>query len=383
MKARLAVKHLRESAFVVSLCVIWLTIGWIARGWLQPSDGLVVEQARQVLRDSYPSMAPSDRELNYAAIRGMLEKTKDPYAQLMEPEVAKAYLSQVAGTLGVVGIHPVKRNGQIIADQVFPGQAADRAGLKSGDTILSVDGVNFDDTVTEAQAAMMYIAGPIGTTAHFVVQRGHEVMSFDVVRQNNTLVTSKMLDDSIGYLFLSAFTQDAPLKYRAALQELLKHDPKALIWDLRDNRGGSVEAAQEILSFFIKNGLLFTAELKGPTQRPFVAQGDAFITSIPVVVLVNGQTASSAEAAAAAIQELKRGTLVGAQTYGKSEIQTTLPLGDGSMLHYSIGKMLSPTGQWHQGRGVTPDIVVNDERGTQSDAILESAVNYLRQNLTP
>ena len=187
----------------------------------------------------------------------------------MEPAVGQAYLSNVAGTLGIVGIHPVKRNGQIIADQVLPGQAADRAGLKSGDIILSVDGVNFDDNMTEAQAAMLHMAGPVGTTAHFVVQRGREIMSFDVVRQAKTLVTSRMLDDRIGYLFLSAFTQNAPQKVRAALQDLLKQNPKALIWDLRDNRGGSIEAAQQIISYFIKDGLLFTVELKGATQQPF------------------------------------------------------------------------------------------------------------------
>ena len=380
MKSRLPAKRLKELVFLVALCIIWFFIGWITRGWLQPSDSLV-EQARQALKDSYPATALESQELNYAAIRGMLERIGDPYAELMEPAVGQAYLSNVAGTLGIVGIHPVKRDGQIIADQVLPGQAADRAGMKSGDIILSVDGVNFDDNMTEAQAAMLHMAGPVGTLAHFVVQRGLEVMSFDVERQSNTLVTSRMLDDEIGYLFLPAFTQDAPQKVGAALQDLLKHHPKALIWDLRDNRGGSIAAAQQIMSDFIKDGLLFTVELKGPTQKPFIAQGNEFVTDLPVVVLVNDQTASMAEAAAAAIQERRRGTLIGVQTHGKSEMQTTLSLGDGSLLHFSIGKLLSPTGQWYQGRGITPDVVVDDVRGAQSDKVLESAIDYLRRNL--
>ncbi len=380
MKTRLRPKHLKEFVFVAALCIVWFFIGWIARGWLQPADG-VVEQARQALRDSYPSQAPESQELNYAAIRGMLERIGDPYAELMEPAVGQAYLSNVAGTLGIVGIHPVKRDGQIIADQVMPGQAADRAGLKSGDIILSVDGVAFDDKMTEAQAAMLHMAGPVGTLAHFVVQRGPEVLSFDVERQSNTLVTSRMLDGGIGYLFLSAFTQDAPQQVRAALQDLLKQHPQALVWDLRDNRGGSVAAAQQIMSYFIKDGPLFTVELKGPAPKPFVAQGNEFITDLPVVVLVNDQTASMAEAAAAAIQERRRGVLVGTQTHGKSEMQTTLALGDGSLLHFSIGKLLSPTGQWYQDRGLTPDVVVDDVRAAQSDKVLESAIDYLRRNL--
>jgi carboxyl-terminal processing protease len=381
MKSRIAVKRPREIVFVVALCIVWFLIGWISRGQLQPSDSLLVEQARQVLKNSYPSVAPEDRELSYAAIRGMLERIADPYAELMEPAVGQAYLSNFAGTLGVVGIHPVKRNGQIIADQVLPGQAADQAGLKSGDVILSVDGVSLDENVTEAQVAMRYMAGPVDTTAHFVIQRGHEMMSFDVVRQDTTLVTSRMLGNGIGYLSLSAFTQKAPQELGAALQDLMKHNLKALIWDLRDNRGGSIEAAQQILSHFIKDGLLFTVELKGPTHKQFVALGSAFAADVPVVVLVNDQTASAAEAAAAAIQELRRGTLVGVQTHGKSEIQTTISLDDGSMLHFSIGKLLSPSGQWYQGRGVKPDVVVGDQRGAQADAILEAAVEYIHLKL--
>ena len=381
MKSRLPAKRLKELALVAALCLVWFLIGWIVRGWLQPAGGLLVEQARQMLKDSYPAEAPEDRVLDYAAIRGMLERTGDPYAELMEPAVGQVYLSNVAGTLGIVGIHPVKRDGQIVADQVLPGQAADRAGLKSGDIILSVDGVSFDDQMTEAQAAMLHMAGPIGAVAHFVVKRGSAVMSFDVVRQENTLVTSRMLDDEIGYLFLSAFTQNAPQKVKAALQDLLKHNPKALVWDLRDNRGGSIAAAQQIISYFVKDGLLFTVELKGPASKPFVAQGDQFVTDLPVVVLVNDETASAAEAAAAAIQDHRRGTLVGVQTHGKSEIQTTPALGDGSLLHFSIGKLLSPNGQWYQDRGITPEVLVNDERDAQSDKALEAAVDYLRRNL--
>jgi carboxyl-terminal processing protease len=237
--------------------------------------------------------------------------------------------------------------------------------------------------MTEAQAAMLHLAGPIGSTAHLVVQRGTEQLEFDVTRQDKTQVSARMLDDSTGYLFLSAFTDTAPQKISAALEDLLQQHPKAIIWDLRDNRGGSTEAAQKILSNFIQDGLLFTAELKGGTPKQFLAQGSAIVSTAPIVVLVNGETYSSAEAAAAAIQERKRGVIIGAQTHGKSEIQTSVPLSDGSLLHYSIGKMLSPTGQWYQGRGLTPNVVVKDERDGPSDAILGAAVEYVRQNLTP
>jgi carboxyl-terminal processing protease len=382
MRSQTASKRIREIALIIVLCLVWFLIGWLARGWLLAPDANLVEEARQNLKNVYPSDVPNDRELTYAAIRGMLDRIEDPYAQLMDPAVGRAYLTDFAGTSGAVGVSPVKRNGHIVVDQVFPGQAADRAGLKSGDVILSVNGVSFDEDMTEAQAAMLHIAGPVGTIAHFVVQRGSDILNLDVPRQDKTLVVSRMLDDEVGYLFLSAFTQNAPLKFSPALRDLLQQHPKALILDLRDNRGGSMEAAQQIVSDFIEEGLLFTVELKGATQKQFLAQGDAVAPDIPLVVLVNKETYSSAEAAAAAIQERERGKLIGAQTHGKAEVQTTVPLGDGSLLHYTIGKILSPMNHWYQGRGLTPDVVVNDERNGQSDAILESALSYLRQHLT-
>ena len=382
MGSQMASKRFKELALIIVLCLVWFLIGWLARGWLLSPDAVLVEEARRNLRNAYPSEVPNDRELTYVAIRGMLDRIEDPYAQLMDPAVGQAYLADFAGTSGAVGMSPVKRDGRIVVGQVFPGQAADRAGLRSGDVILSVNGVRFDEDMTEAQVAMLHMAGPIGTIAYFVVQRGSDVLEFEVTRQAKTLVTSRMLDNEIGYLFTSAFTQKAPQKVSAVLQDLLKQHPKALIWDLRDNRGGSMDAAQQIVSYFIEDGLLFTAELKGGTSKQYLAQGDAVAGSIPLVVLVNNETYSSAEAAAAAIQERQRGVVIGTKTHGKSEIQTTMPLGDGSQLHYTIGKILSPTGQWYQDRGVTPDVVVSDERDAQSDAILESAVAYLRQKLT-
>ena len=379
MRPQTVSKRFKEIAFVLILCLVWFLIGWFARGRLMSPEAALVDETRQTLKNAYPSNAPGDRDLTYAAIRGMLDRIGDPYAQLLEPAVGQAYLADFAGTSGAVGLSPVKRNGHIEVGQVFPGQAADRAGLRSGDVILSVNGVSFDKDMTEAQAAMLHLAGPVGTTAHLVIQRGSDILEFDIPRQDKTLVVSRMLDDEIGYLFLSAFTQNAPQKVSLALQDLLKQHPKALILDLRDNRGGSMDAAQQIISYFIKDGLLFTAELKGATQKQFLAQGDAVAADIPLAVLVNSETYSAAEAAAAAIQERQRGVLIGVRTHGKSEIQTTVALGDGSLLHYTIGKILSPTGHWYQDQGVTPDIVVNDERSAQSDAILESAVNYIRQ----
>jgi C-terminal processing protease CtpA/Prc len=141
-----------------------------------------------------------------------------------------------------------------------------------------VNGVSFDNDMTEAQAAMLHMAGPVGTIAHFVVQRGDDTLGFDVMRQDKTLVTARMLDDETVYLFLSAFTQNAPQKVSAALHDLLEQHPKALIWDLRDNRGGS--GPRSDYRYFIDRGLRSADE--GRPQQQFLARGDAVAAAIPV-----------------------------------------------------------------------------------------------------
>jgi carboxyl-terminal processing protease len=151
-----------------------------------------------------------------------------------------------------------------------------------------------------------------------------------------------------------------------------------LIWDLRSNGGGSMQAAQEILSYFIEEGLLFVAELKGGEQRPFVASGDGVAAKVPLLVLIGERTYSSAETAAVAIQERQRGTLIGETTYGKGTIQKTEPLIEDCMLQMTIARWLSPTGEWYEGRGVAPDIVVNDDEDTDEDEVLQFAVDYIK-----
>ena len=113
MRPQTASKRIKETAFILVLCLVWFLIGWLARGWLQSPDAALVDETRQNLKNAYPSNVPDDRDLTYAAIRGMLDRIEDPYAQLLEPAVGQAYLADFAGTSGAVGMSPVKRDGRI------------------------------------------------------------------------------------------------------------------------------------------------------------------------------------------------------------------------------------------------------------------------------
>ncbi len=369
-------KKITNAVLLLLIAATWFLIGWTVRSWRLGPDVILVEQARQKLLSQYPGELPTSRELTYAAIRGMLRQVGDPHAALFEPSISQRFWDDFRGQSGTIGLYAEPLNGEIVVSVVFPGEPADQAGLRPGDVVLSVDGVEFDDTATAAEVQLL-IRGPVGAAAHFVIRRDQEILEFDPVRQERLIAEARMLDDQVGYLAQYTFTANASEKVKQALEMLLAQGSKALVWDLRSNGGGSMLAAQEVLSYFIENGLLFTAELKGGERKPFLANGDGIAAEIPLVVLVGEHTISSAETAAAAIKDRERGILIGSTTFGKGTIQTTDPLIEDSMLHMTVAKWLSPNGQWFDGRGVTPDILVNDNADTEQDEVLQYALDYV------
>jgi carboxyl-terminal processing protease len=360
------------------LSAIWLLIGWTLRGYVQDIEISLVEQARQHLLSQYAGESPSSRELSYAAIRGMLGRSTDPYAALLKADLSQRYLDDLNGLTGGVGVIAASQNGGMVVTSVVPGDPADLAGLRAGDVILGVDGVVFSEYTSESEAALL-IRGPVGTTANLLVQRGDEILWLKPMRKERQIASANMLGGGIAYLEQYNFSPPSVSLVKSYLELLLKVNPTGLIWDLRTNAGGSMDATQEILSFFLEDKLLFIAELNGGEQQEFFAGNQGIATQIPLVLLVGTQTYSSAEMAAAAIQTHGRGVLIGETTYGKSATQTTVPLVDGSLLKYTIAYWLSPNGESFNLRGVPPDIIVHDNPDTPEDEVLEYALEYLRQ----
>lgn len=385
MKMRITKRQVINFTFFLILCVVWFMIGWIMRERLFANqmgpEITLVEHVRERLLTDYPDESLTTRELTYAAIRGMLRHSKDPHGALFEPAMSQRFGDDFAGRSGIVGLSIETQCGQILISEVAPDDPADQVGLLPGDIILAVDGVEFDENTTATEVSLL-IRGPVDVPAHFVVRRGEEILNFDPVRRERTIVSAQMLDTEIAYVAQSAFTTNVPQEMKEALQELLDQHPQGLIWDLRGNGGGSMQATQKVLSYFIEDGLLFTAELKGGKEEPFIAQeGEGIAADIPLVVLIDEYTYSAGETAAATIMERERGILVGGTTYGKGTINATFPLIEDCMLQMTIAKWLSPTGEWYNERGVPPDIFVDDDPNTDKDEILQFAIDYIRQNL--
>lgn len=376
MKVNIQRKQLFKVLGILTLCVVSFGAGiWINERRGSADERLIDAAYRLVSNDSLFNQQ-TGRELSYAAIRGMLGTIDDPYAELIEPEAAHNFTNTFTGQTGVVGLYAENKAEQVVISIVFPNGPADNAGLRVGDVILAIDGINLDKDADSSETGLM-IRGLPGSTVHLKILRDSQVLEYDLIRQTREFVASRMLPEGIGYITLNAFNRTASQQMKQALEALMVQKPIGLIWDLRNNEGGDMQAAQDILSYFIEDGLLFSAELTRGRTVEFRAKGDAIAAEIPLVVLMDQTSYSAAETCAAAIAETGRGKTIGSNSFGKGVIQATVPLLDDTLLQMTIAKWRSPKGEWYQERGVQPQIEVIDDPATETDELMQNAVETL------
>jgi carboxyl-terminal processing protease len=377
MIKRILKKHWFNILGILILCGVFFGIGWwVNEGSGDPNEKLLIAAFQEISSNSFFN-SQSGQQLANAAIRGMLGTINDPYAALIEPQAAQNLQNTFSGKTGVVGLYTTIKDNQVLISIVYPNGSAEKAGLRVGDILLSIDGKTMDQTTNSSETGLL-LRGVPGTTVHLTVQREGQVFEFDLVRKEQQFVTSRMLPEGIGYISLNAFNQTASQQMKQALEEILKQKPAGLIWDLRNNEGGDMQAAQDILSYFVKDGLLFSAVQSNNRTLEFKAKGGAIAGDNPLMVLMDKTTYSAAETCAAAIAETGRGKTIGNETYGKGVIQATIPLPKDNMLQMTVAKWLSPKGEWYHGHGVSPQIEVSDDPTTPTDEILQKALELLQ-----
>lgn len=354
-------------------------LGWVVSDRTADANEKLLLQAYRLVEKEALYNDESPAQLAYAAVRGMLGLIEDPWGELIEPEAAETFYDTFAGDTGVVGLYAENQGGNVVITIVYPQSAAEAAGVQVGDVLLAIDGSPVDQATDSSEAGLRMRGAP-GTTLNLEILRDGKPRSFELVRQERQFVHSELLPEDIGYIALYAYNAAATQQMKTHLEALLAQKPAALIWDLRSNEGGDMQAAQDILSFFIEDGLLFTAELTQGRTVQFMAKGKALAANLPLIVLMDQTTYSAAETCAAAIAEMGRGTTVGSNSYGKGLIQATQPLEGEAMLQISIAKWLSHRGEWYHEVGVPPQVQVTDDPGTPQDEVLQKGIELLLSN---
>lgn len=346
----------------------------------QAAFGVFWEAWRTLKAEYYGNDLPDAQNLAYNAIRGVLFGLDDQFTSFIPPQAAKIIEENATGSFSGIGAY-VQLNKQRVLQisRVFPDSPAERAGLKAGDLITEVDGESIvgDDVDTQVSK----VRGPEGSKVKLTIVRGDEKpFQVEVTRAKIEikLVESKMIGD-IGYVLLSRFdSQTTAQQLTDQVKALLAQKPKGLILDLRDNPGGYLDQAVDVADLFLKQGVVLYERRKDGSETTFRSENGQIAEDIPLVVLVNGGSASASEIVAGAIQDNHRGILIGEKTFGKGSVQQVNRLSDGSQLRVTIARWFTPDNRAIHGQGLEPDITVAAGDNPAVDPQLDRAVEYLQ-----
>ncbi len=336
-----------------------------------------------LLHENFVDQPLDDVALMRGAISGMLAATGDKHTTYMDPTEFEQANASMEGEYEGIGawVDTTGEYVQIISP--MKGSPAEAAGLRANDIVIAVDGE--DQTGVPGDLVLKKILGPAGEAVTLTIRRGEETLEFTIIRAKITVpvVDYRMLDNNIAYLALYSFNDQATSQLRAALKELMAQKPAGLIFDLRDNGGGYLSTAIDVVSEFIPSGVVMYEEYGDGTRDAYTAKRGGRATEIPLVVLVNEGTASASEITAGAIQDLGRGKLVGVKTYGKGSVQNWIPLStEKGGVRITIARWLTPNGTQISEVGLTPDLVVemsDEDYAEGRDPQLDAAVKLLLQ----
>jgi len=341
-------------------------------------------EAWQIVHDQYLVQPVDDEKMMQGAIRGMMDSLDDPHSAYMDPVEYNDAQAPLEGYSGI-GAWVNTEGEYLTITEPMKDSPAEAAGLKAGDQIIAIDGEDMTGTLPEL--ARQKILGESGSQVILTVLREGVEEPFDIpiTRAQITIPSTeyRMLDNNIAYLRLNAFSNDTGEEINTALKDLLAQNPQGLIFDLRYNSGGYLNAAIEVGSQFLPDGVVAYEEYSDGSRDTFNVTGDGMATKIPMVVLVNEWSASASELVAGALQDRGRAQLVGVTSYGKGTVQNWIPLSDNEgAVRVTIARWLTPNGRNVTGTGLTPDvevIITDADAAAQIDTQLNKAIELLTQ----
>jgi len=326
----------------------------------------------------------------YGAIQGMVSAIGDPYTVFLEPSENKVVQEDLNGSFEGIGIQIGFKGTQLAVIAPLPDSPAEKAGVKAGDFIIGIkdEGKNIERGTVgiSLPEAVQAIRGKAGTKVTLTLLREGqaEPITVEIARKElnvPTLILTYVGEGgSIAHIKLLKFGGETESEWQKAVREISrKEEVTAVILDVRNNPGGYLQGAVDVASEFLKTGLVVVSEERSDgTKNDFKVERIGLLLNTPLVVLVNGGSASASEILAGAVKDARGVKLVGEKTFGKGTIQEPLQLEGGSGLHITIARWITPSGFWVNEKGLTPDVVVEDDPDTAGDEQLEKAIELLK-----
>ncbi|WP_435169851.1 S41 family peptidase [Paenibacillus glycanilyticus] len=344
--------------------IIGFILGWL---WMEVRYPMLKEPAFRnftvsynTIMDKYLNGAKSEDLINGAS-QGMLASLGDPYSRYLVKEQGSAYTQGYEGEFSGVGITLQEADGKFIVASVTEGAPAERGGVHAGDEIVGVNGTTikgkeYDDVIT-------VLRGDAGTKVKLSLQRGDVAKPIEVELTREAIavhtVTSEMLSGGIGHVTITKFGEKTDDEFKTEIGKLQKEGMKKLLLDLRSNPGGLLQSTIQIANMLVpKDKVILEVVYKNHTNTVTYRSKQEKPWTIPIVVLVNGQSASASEVLTAALKESAGATVVGEKTFGKGIVQTFQQFKDKSVLSLTEAQWKTPGGTWIHKQGVTPDVTV-------------------------
>jgi carboxyl-terminal processing protease len=366
--------------------------GFVRDAFVGDSEGQLYDEALDTIADNYYRKVDRDKLLDKGLEAGV-KSLDDRFSAYFDPKAYKEFEEATDGAFEGVGMNVAEVERGLRVLTVFKGSPAQRGGIRAGDVITAVDGRSLAGKTSEQATTL--IKGPAGTPVTLTVVRGKEApRDVRLVRAkvDVPVVESEMREyggRKIAHVRLSSFTSGAHGEVRQAVDGLLGKGAGGVVLDLRNNGGGLLNEAVLISSIFIDDGTIVSTDGRTRPKRVFEATGDAISDKIPVVVLVNGESASASEIVTGALQDRHRAEVVGTHTFGKGVFQEVRQLSNGGALDITVGEYFTPSGRnlggggVKQGAGIQPDVKAEDDAKTENrDEALDVAVKTVARQPT-
>lgn len=393
------IRNLIALMLLVLLVAVSFVSGFFANDFLETRRNKSYAQAQESssfalfweawghVENNFLGDLPSQQQLTYGAIRGAMNLLQDPYSFFVEPVVREQERESLQGSYGGIGATLVRpEEGGPVVLQPSTGNPADLAGVLMGDLLLAVDGREITPDMTVQDVAGL-IRGEKGTAVVLTVLHSDQSEPIDIeVVRGDILIPSVSYhilpdNDTIGYIQLTRFSGESGNEIADALINLEEQGAEKLILDLRGNGGGLLDAAVDVADHFLDDGVVLYQLTRGQEEKTYYASRDGENNQMPLVILIDGGSASSSEILAGALHDRERAILLGSgPTFGKGSVQLVYDLSDGSSVHITASRWFTPDRHPIDGQGLSPDITVTvtqEDIDNGRDAVLLQAIETL------